>query len=209
MRNDGFDYLGFHVHRFPDQHRKSGYVTLIKPSENKIKETRQQLRKIWLKGIGKTTEWMINQINPIIRGKANYWNQVSSTKVFTDLDAYMLKRAVRFTQRQHPSTVLRGERDQDVMLISRSLTYPTLDRTSIIMNNPSLRQEPRYEPASVIPLKQDTSLLDWLEANNRLMPKEAPESENEKYLEEDEEIAQLMGEDYRTNSDAGVDNELG
>ncbi|PNW41149.1 UNVERIFIED_CONTAM: hypothetical protein BEN50_14450 [Euhalothece sp. KZN 001] len=77
------------------------------------------------------------------------------------------------------------------------------------MNNPSLRQEPRYEPASVIPLKQDTSLLDWLEANNRLMPKEAPESENEKYLEEDEEIAQLMGEDYRTNSDSGVDNELG
>ncbi len=65
------------------------------------------------------------------------------------------------------------------------------------MKNPSLRQEPRYEPASVIPLKQDSSLLDWLEANNRLMPREGMESENEKYLEEDEEIAQLMGEDYQ------------
>jgi hypothetical protein len=77
------------------------------------------------------------------------------------------------------------------------------------MNNPSLRQEPRYEPATVIPLKQDTSLLDWLEANNRLMPPESPESENEKYLEEDEEIAQLMGEDYRAGSDAIADSELG
>jgi len=77
------------------------------------------------------------------------------------------------------------------------------------MHNPSLRQEPRYEPATVIPLKQDTSLLDWLEQNNRLMPRESLESENEKYLEEDEEIAQLMGEDYRGSSDAVADNDLG
>jgi hypothetical protein len=76
------------------------------------------------------------------------------------------------------------------------------------MNNPSLRQEPRYEPATVIPLKQDTSLLDWLEQNNRLMPRESLESENEKYLEEDEEIAQLMGEDYRGGSDPISDNDL-
>lgn len=76
------------------------------------------------------------------------------------------------------------------------------------MNNPSLRQEPRYEPASVIPLKQDGSLLDWLEANNRLMPRETLESESEKYLEEDEEIAQLMGEDYRGGNDTLGDNEL-
>lgn len=75
------------------------------------------------------------------------------------------------------------------------------------VNNPSLRQEPRYEPASVIPLKQDGSLLDWLEANNRLMPREV-ESENEKYLEEDEEIAQLMGEDYRGSGDTLGDTEL-
>jgi len=76
------------------------------------------------------------------------------------------------------------------------------------MNNPSLRQEPRYEPATVIPLKQDTSLLDWLEANNRLMPRESLVSENEKYLEEDEEIAQLMGEDYRSSSDSMDNGEM-
>ena len=77
------------------------------------------------------------------------------------------------------------------------------------MDNPSLSQEPRYEPATVIPLKQDISLLDWLEQNNRLMPRESLESENEKYLEEDEEIARLMGEDYRANNDAIADNQLG
>ena len=46
--------------------------------------------------------------------------------------------------------------------------------------NPALVQEPRYEPAIVIPLKQEASLLDWLKANNRLIPREAVEVEKVK-----------------------------
>ena len=46
--------------------------------------------------------------------------------------------------------------------------------------NPALVQEPRYEPAIVIPLKQEASLLDWLKANNRLIPREAVETEKVK-----------------------------
>lgn len=40
------------------------------------------------------------------------------------------------------------------------------------MKNPALVQEPRYEPAVVIPLKQEASLLDWLKANNRIIARE-------------------------------------
>ena len=43
------------------------------------------------------------------------------------------------------------------------------------MDNPALRQEPRYEPASVIPLKNKYSLLDWLSAQNRLISRETQE----------------------------------
>ena len=46
--------------------------------------------------------------------------------------------------------------------------------------NPALVQEPRYEPAIVIPLKQEASLLDWLKANNRLIPREPLETEKVK-----------------------------
>ena len=46
--------------------------------------------------------------------------------------------------------------------------------------NPALVQEPRYEPAIVIPLKQEASLLDWLKANNRLIPRESVEVEKVK-----------------------------
>jgi RNA-directed DNA polymerase len=101
--NDGFDYLGFHVKRYPDRNRRSGYVTLISPSKEKIKETKQQIREIWLKGKGKPTEWIINKLNPIIPGKANYWNKISSSKIFSELDDYNHKRQRRLTQQQHPT----------------------------------------------------------------------------------------------------------
>lgn len=58
------------------------------------------------------------------------------------------------------------------------------------MKNPALHQEARYEPASVIPLKQDLSLLDWLESNGRLIPRE--EQEATETDEEEEELAELM-----------------
>ncbi|MGH2416431.1 MAG: DUF3134 domain-containing protein [Microcystaceae cyanobacterium] len=61
------------------------------------------------------------------------------------------------------------------------------------MYNPSLRQEPRYEPASVIPLKQESSLIDWLAANNRLIARETLDSVE--LLEDDEEISELMDVD--------------
>lgn len=59
--------------------------------------------------------------------------------------------------------------------------------------NPSLREEPIDQPAAVIPIKQETSILDWLEATGRLLAR--AEDDAEGYLDEDEEIDQLMGGD--------------
>lgn len=59
--------------------------------------------------------------------------------------------------------------------------------------NPALVQEPRYEPAIVIPLKREASLLDWLKANNRLIPREVVEPEK---VKSDDDLDVLMdGED--------------
>lgn len=71
------------------------------------------------------------------------------------------------------------------------------------MQNYSLRQEPRYEPAAVIPLKQKESLLDWLQSNNRLIPRE--EVDEDAMVDEDEEISELMldGEDRSFLEDEG------
>ena len=61
--------------------------------------------------------------------------------------------------------------------------------------NPALVQEPRYEPAIVIPLKQEASLLDWLKANDRLIAREPSEQVAIVNTEDDLELESLMDTD--------------
>jgi len=58
--------------------------------------------------------------------------------------------------------------------------------------NPALVQEPRYEPAIVIPIKREASLIDWLKANNRLIPREPVETEK---VKADDDLDVLMDGD--------------
>jgi len=38
--------------------------------------------------------------------------------------------------------------------------------------NPSLREDPIDQPAPVLPTKQETSILDWLESTGRLVARD-------------------------------------
>ena len=75
------------------------------------------------------------------------------------------------------------------------------------MYNPSLRQEPRYEPAAVLPITRETSLLDWLRASNRLIFREKEESLTEVLLD-DVEISELMGDVDDGLYDDDLDDDL-
>ncbi|ELS02427.1 Protein of unknown function (DUF3134) [Xenococcus sp. PCC 7305] len=67
--------------------------------------------------------------------------------------------------------------------------------------NPALSQEARFEPAIVIPLKQQASLLDWLESNNRLIPRER-EPEVKKLTSSQDDVEELLdNDDYDTDLD--------
>ena len=56
--------------------------------------------------------------------------------------------------------------------------------------SPAISQEPRYEPAAVIPVKRDSSIINWLEATNRLIYREQEETKGQ--VEEDAEISDLI-----------------
>jgi len=74
------------------------------------------------------------------------------------------------------------------------------------MYNPSLRQEPRHEPAAVIPIKQEASILDWLEANGRLLARD--EVAEASFLDEGEEITdELLGGDDSSFDDLDDDDD--
>ena len=38
--------------------------------------------------------------------------------------------------------------------------------------NPALKQQPRYEPAPVIAVQRNTSILEWLESQGRLIDRD-------------------------------------
>ena len=70
------------------------------------------------------------------------------------------------------------------------------------INNPALSQEARFEPAIVIPLKQKASRLDWLESNNRLIPRERePEVEKKSSSAQDDVEELLDNDDYEIDYD--------
>jgi hypothetical protein len=60
------------------------------------------------------------------------------------------------------------------------------------MLNSPLREEPRNQRAAVIPLKQETSLLDWLQTSGRIIARDVHEPD---FLEEEEEISEFLGGD--------------
>jgi Protein of unknown function (DUF3134) len=59
------------------------------------------------------------------------------------------------------------------------------------MLNSPLREEPRNQRAAVIPLKQESSLLDWLRSHGRLIARDVHESDLSE--EENEEISDFLG----------------
>ncbi|MGB3649924.1 MAG: DUF3134 domain-containing protein [Rivularia sp. (in: cyanobacteria)] len=76
------------------------------------------------------------------------------------------------------------------------------------MLNSPLYEVPRSRRASVIPLKQESSLLDWLQENGRLISRDPVE----KQAEEKPDINSLMGieegiTDYEDEEDDDDDDD--
>jgi phosphopantothenoylcysteine synthetase/decarboxylase len=69
--------------------------------------------------------------------------------------------------------------------------------------NPSLRQESRQAPAAVIPMEQNASMLDWLEHSGRLLARSPADFD---YVDDEEEINELMGSDDNSFDDDDDDN---
>ena len=73
--------------------------------------------------------------------------------------------------------------------------------------NPSLREEPIDQPASVIPIKQETSILDWLESSGRLLARDEKDPDNGDF-DDEEEIEQLMGGDEMVYDEDDLDDDI-
>jgi RNA-directed DNA polymerase len=99
---DGFNFLGFNVKHYLDSTTKTGRKVLIKPSRKSLQNTRNKIRQVWLDYQCFPVDYIIDKLNPIIRGIANYFRTEVSSHIFRLLDQWMYTRELRYAKRMHP-----------------------------------------------------------------------------------------------------------
>jgi RNA-directed DNA polymerase len=100
---EGFDFLGFNIRHYrKPRSTRTGYKLLIKPSKQSVQDVRNKLREKWHRVRGQNAQTVVGQLNPIIRGWANYFRTQVASETFRKLDHFMFKREVRYAKHTHP-----------------------------------------------------------------------------------------------------------
>jgi len=90
----GFDFLGQHL-------RKYGEKFIVTPSKNSVKDVVSKTKKIIKSHSGGTTAEMIRELNPAIRGWANYHRHACSKKTFNYVDFRIFENLWMWAKRRH------------------------------------------------------------------------------------------------------------
>ena len=93
---DGFDFLGHHV-------RKYAGKFLTKPARANVKAFLGKVRKIVKANKQTSTAHLITQLNPVIRGWANYHRHGASKATFIKADHAIFKALWGWAKRRHPT----------------------------------------------------------------------------------------------------------
>src|SRR3990167_3481537 len=78
------------------------FYVLIKPSKKNVKSFLDEIRKTIKFNANTATENLIQQLNPKIRGWANYFRHVVAKETFSHVDACIFKAILRWIKKRHP-----------------------------------------------------------------------------------------------------------
>src|SRR5205809_5832753 len=93
----GFDFLGQNVRRYPDGKLR------IKPSKKNVKTFLDGIRATIKAAHGVSAADLIDQLNPKIRGWANYHRHVVSKRTFGRVDHSIFSSLWKWARRRHPN----------------------------------------------------------------------------------------------------------
>ena len=112
----GFEFLGFHIRQYrvgkhqsgkrPDGRQRLGYKTLIKPAKANIERHLAEIGRIIRRGQSWSQGALIQQLNPKIRGWANYYRTCVSQAVFERLDFLTWEKLRSWAHRRHTTKTI-------------------------------------------------------------------------------------------------------
>jgi RNA-directed DNA polymerase len=92
----GFDFLGWHF-------RKYSGTLLIKPSKKNVQAFYDKVREIVRGNLMVQQAELIQRLNPVLRGWAQYHHPVVAKETFSKLDSLLWWRLQRWARRRHPN----------------------------------------------------------------------------------------------------------
>ena len=110
---DGFDFLGQNI-------RKYGDKLFIKPAKKSIKAFLNKIRATIKGNKQATAGQLINQLNPMIEGWANYHRHVVSKETFARIDHEIFQAIWHWAKRRHPHKTARWVKQKYFLSTKRS-----------------------------------------------------------------------------------------
>jgi RNA-directed DNA polymerase len=102
---EGFDFLGWNI-------RKYNGKLLIKPAKKNVQAFLRKVRAIIRNAKAAKLEYVINRLNPIIRGWANYHRNQVAKETFHKVDHLIWKQLWQWACRRHPHKPLTWVKDR-------------------------------------------------------------------------------------------------
>ena len=103
--DEGFDFVGWNFRKYRGK-------MLIKPSKKNVKAFYDKVKSIIERSLSVPTALLINKLNPVFRGWAEYHKGVVAKATFSKLDHRFRWRLLRWGLRRHPRKTVKWVEDR-------------------------------------------------------------------------------------------------
>jgi RNA-directed DNA polymerase len=126
----GFDFLGFHHHKVESWRWRGRYYLHRWPSDRAMRQVRATVRQATSRrDVGRAVEWVVADLNPVLRGWGAYFRHGNSARKFAQLDGYVNERLAIFASIKHGRHGRNWQRHYDRAWADRLGTYRLSGRT--------------------------------------------------------------------------------
>lgn len=105
---EGFNYVGFAVRMEKSGGSRHGVFLKIKPAKQNVKEFKAKLKAI-VKKVNNNQTRLIQELNPVLRGWANYYKGVHAKRTFSHLDYYLVRLLQKWAIRKYRGQNFKGK----------------------------------------------------------------------------------------------------
>lgn len=99
---EGFNFLGFNFKYYKNRNKPNGQIFQVKPAKDNIQKLKDKIKETTRDKNLRVLD-LIQILNPILMGWANYFNKVVSRKIFQQMGTYLWYMTLKWRKTKHPT----------------------------------------------------------------------------------------------------------